>query len=164
MVWRTLDAAPSSHHPLSPESHLFLTPITRRTLLLIFGPADPERPFQALEWESCRPAGIYDGSMAKRDSQDQDQRLPVNSLNFSHPCKSRLWEIYHPLFCCLAGYRSSGAIFHCRGNHRYETHPQMCGRRRKVSKRRKDARAGTKHAFTQHSATTTLAAAKCHCG
>ena len=33
-LWRTLDAAPSSHLPLSLQSHLFLTPITRPNIVL----------------------------------------------------------------------------------------------------------------------------------
>jgi hypothetical protein len=33
-LWRTLDAAPSSHLPLSFQSHLFLTPITRPNIVI----------------------------------------------------------------------------------------------------------------------------------
>lgn len=33
-VWRILDAAPSSHHALSPESHLFPTPIMRPNIVI----------------------------------------------------------------------------------------------------------------------------------
>ena len=94
------------------------------------------------------------------------QRLPVKSLNFSHPCKSRLWEMWHPLFCYLATGRA--VQYFTAGEITAMRHIPRCvgvGERFQNGGA-KDARAASKHAFTHHGATT-LAAEKCrpsYCG
>jgi hypothetical protein len=80
--------------------------------------------------------------MVKRDSQDQDHKrdgdcpeTPCQFSQFFSPMHiASLGDV--PPTVLLSGYRSSGAIFLYRGNHRYETHAQMCGRRRKIPKPR----------------------------